>query len=239
MAKKHKQLAGYSVTSAFSRGDVIYLLMHSPIPWKMVAMRTTPDFNDIKILKIGVGLWTDFQTDGTYVFLTPYYGAQIARFDLKTFDKLKFLNQRKLDPRFCGPDMLYSRFSPGKPTSPGWDKAHGFIGGFNDGTYGYLPPYGNAWTGRTGRKLVRFNMKTFGDMKVLDLGSFGSEAGWGGGFSDGKYGYVFPLSHSRIARFDLATFSNVKYLKVQGKAFWHFMDDKHAYIQLYGSIQRL
>merc|ERR1711972_1231706 len=75
------------------------------------------------------------------------------------------------------------------------------LGGFSDGTYGYLVPYSNgAYHGIAYHgKVARFTLNTFGDVQVLDLASTDSDLqGFTGGFTDRTYGYVVPLGKLRL-----------------------------------------
>jgi len=89
----------------------------------------------------------------------------------------------------------------------------GFMGGFTDGTYGYLVPYGNGARG----KVARFSLSDFSTVSLLDLTATDSDLkGFNGGFTDGTYGYLVPYSNgasfNKVARFSLSDFSSVSVL---------------------------
>jgi len=84
------------------------------------------------------------------------------------------------------------------------------IGGFTDGTYGYVvPSYGTC-------TVVRFVLSDFSTVEVLDFSAALAQDVWGycnlgffGGFTDGTYGYVVPAYHGKVIRFLLSDFSTV------------------------------
>jgi len=89
----------------------------------------------------------------------------------------------------------------------------GFVGGFTDGTYGYMVPYNGAYSG----KVARFLLSDFSSVSVLDLTATDSDLkGFHGGFTDGTYGYLVPNTNGapfgKVARFLLSDFSTVSVL---------------------------
>jgi len=89
----------------------------------------------------------------------------------------------------------------------------GFVGGFTDGTYGYMVPYNGAYSG----KVARFLLSDFSSVSVLDLTAMDSDLkGFVGGFTDGTYGYMVPhyngANFGKVARFSLSDFSSVSVL---------------------------
>merc|ERR1712032_1534807 len=73
-------------------------------------------------------------------------------------------------------------------------------------------------------KVVRFDLETFQERAVLDVSqSDAALKGFNGGFTDGKFGYLVPSFNddgfqSKVARFDLETFSKVNVLDVAANA---------------------
>ena len=83
----------------------------------------------------------------------------------------------------------------------------GFIGGFQDGRFGYLIPYNN---GTNHGNLVRVDLANFAasGVTVLDLATVDAAlAGFNGGFTDGRYAWLAPYAGSKAARVDLANFT--------------------------------
>jgi len=136
-------------------------------------------------------------SDGTYGYLVPYannrgYAGKVARFRLDTFGQTEVLDLCKVNTECL----------------------RGFKGGFSDGTYGYLvPEFTQVGKGR----VVRFNLKTFGQTEVLNLAETDPDlTGFKGGFTDGTYGYLVPYYNGKhfgkVARFHQGTFSNTEVL---------------------------
>jgi hypothetical protein len=137
-----------------------------------------------------VGLTGGF-TDGRYGYVfgagaspTPLNG-KVARFDLVAFNAsgVTVLDLASIDPGLKG-----------------------FLGGFQDGRYGYLVPYFN---GAHHGKLVRIDLADFSvsGVTVLDLATVDPAlVGFGGGFTDGRYAWLAPVAGSKAARVDLANF---------------------------------
>jgi hypothetical protein len=135
-------------------------------------------------------------TDGRYGYLVPYVNlgtkhGRVARVDLQNFTTggVTILNLQAIDSALAG-----------------------FYGGFTDGRYGYLYSFYNT-TGPSGR-VVRIDLHNFtaGGVTVLNLASIDAElVGHTGGFTDGKYAYVFGGGYSpvngKVARIDLANFT--------------------------------
>merc|ERR1712002_1047031 len=92
-----------------------------------------------------------------------------------------------------------------------------------DGTYGYLVPYKNGryrnGAGYHGN-VVRFSLRTFGDVQVLNLTTMdASLKGLTGVFTDGTYGYLMAYKNrtgylGKVARLSLRTFGDVQVLDV-------------------------
>jgi hypothetical protein len=119
-------------------------------------------------------------TDGRYGYFVPNYYAggmyggysgKIARVDLNNFTStgISVFDLTTINPLLVG-----------------------FIGGFTDGRYGYLLPYYTT-------KLARIDLNDFNTVSFMELSAtnpiFQTEAGmcYGGGFTDGKYGYFAPF----------------------------------------------
>jgi len=147
-------------------------------------------------------------TDGTYGYLVPYkneagYHGKVTRFNLQSFGDVQVLDVSTKDTDLTG-----------------------FRGGFSDGTYGYILPHTKRYT--YPRKIVRFSLRTFGDVQVLDTAMKDPDLkGFRGGFTDGTYGYLVPYKngqyrngaghHGKVARFSLQNFSDVQVLDVAAK----------------------
>jgi hypothetical protein len=94
--------------------------------------------------------------------------------------------------------------------------AKGFKGGFTDGRYGYLVPYGNSNNGL----FTRFTLSNFttAGVSFLDIASTNASAvGFHQGFCSGKYGYLVPNTnqsgaHGFFTRVNLQDFSTVDIL---------------------------
>jgi hypothetical protein len=137
-------------------------------------------------------------TDGRYGYLVPYVSGgstrhgRLVRFDLQNFTTggVTVLNLQSIDTTLAG-----------------------FYGGFTDGRYGYVIPFYNA-SGPSGR-LVRVDLQNFttGGVTVLNLAAVDPDlVAFYGGFTDGRYGYVFGTGYStgengKVARVDLANFT--------------------------------
>ena len=132
-------------------------------------------------------------TDGRYGYLVPYnndaegFSGKIGRFDLQNFTAsgVSMLDLKQIDSTL-----------------------NGYTWGFTDGRYGYfLPNYNGNYHG----KLVRIDLQDFTvsgvtwiDLAALDSGL----AGFSGGFTDGRFGYLAPNSNNggfsgKIARIQL------------------------------------
>jgi len=147
-------------------------------------------------------------TDGTYGYLVPYkneagYHGKVTRFSLQSFGDVQVLDVSTTDADLKG-----------------------FRGGFTDGTYGYMVPHTRRFN--YPRKIVRFSLRTFGDVQVLDTAMEDADLkGFRGGFTDGTYGYLVPYKngryrhgaghHGKVARFSLQTFGDVQVLNVAAK----------------------
>jgi hypothetical protein len=159
---------------------------------------TTTMVDLLTVDPLAAGFYGGF-TDGRYGYLVPFQNAaagkhgRVMRIDLQNFTTsgVTALNLQSIDPALAG-----------------------FYGGFTDGRYGYLVPYINN-TARHGR-LVRIDLHDFtaGGVDVLNLQSIDTAlAGFGGGFTDGRYGYLVPLEDSsagrsgRLVRVDLQNFT--------------------------------
>ena len=166
-------------------------------------------------------------TDGRYGYLIPYTtGARqgvLTRVDLQNFST-------------SGVSYL--------DVSTSNANAKGFIGGFTDGRYGYLVPHSNgAYHGI----LTRVDLQNFtisGVSYVNVSTGNANAAGFIGGFTDGRYGYLVPYyngtaRHGIFTRIDLQNFtiSGVTYLDVStagninAKGFHGgFTDGRYAYL---------
>jgi hypothetical protein len=113
----------------------------------------------------------------------------------------------------------------------------GFADGFTDGTYGYLVP-------ATSAQLLRFDLATFSDVKVLEVDTVDSDLfQFGSGFVDSqnKYGFITCSGQycGKVVRFDLKTFGNVEELVLTKKdpdlkGFSEgFSDGKYGYLVPY------
>lgn len=141
-------------------------------------------------------------TDGAFGYLVPYgnpgaYTADIVRLRLDDMStaagSMTVLNLQASDPL-----------------------AGGFAGGFTDGRYGYLVPLWNlaALPGKSGR-MLRIDLANFsaGGVSTLDVAAVNPLlAGFGGGVTDGRYGYLLPYVNNAgpgtvIGRVDLRNFS--------------------------------
>jgi hypothetical protein len=144
-----------------------------------------------------IGFYGGF-TDGRYGYLPPYANAagkhgNLARIDLQNFTStgVTILNLQSVDTAYAG-----------------------FIGGFTDGRYGYLIQYYNN-PGPAGR-VVRVDLTNFSATPAavtsVNLASIDPQlVGLTGGFTDGRYAYVFGAGYSplngKVARIDLANFT--------------------------------
>jgi len=192
-------------------------------------------FGDVQVLDVAT-TDADFKgfrggfTDGTYGYMVPHKRrsschGKIARFSLQTFSDIQVLDMAAADADLKG-----------------------FRGGFTDGTYGYLVPFKNgryrSGAGHHG-KIARFNLRTFGDVQVLDVAATGAGlTGFRDGFSDGTYGYLVPFKngagyHGNVVRFSLQTFGDVRVLDVSTtdanlKGFvGSFTDGTYGYLMAY------
>jgi len=158
----------------------------------------TTQFTSVDIAAVdsnAVGFYGGF-TDGRYGYLVPYANlsgkhGRVARVDLQNFTTagVTILNLQNVDAALAG-----------------------FTGGFTDGRYGYLYSYYNN-SAPSGR-LVRIDLHSFaaGGVAVVDLASIDPDlVGLAGGFTDGRYAYVFgagyPTVNGKVARIDLGNFA--------------------------------
>jgi hypothetical protein len=135
-----------------------------------------------------VGLTGGF-TDGRYGYVFgagyPTLNGKVARFDLAAFNAggVTVIDLTTINAALKG-----------------------FVGGFQDGRYGYLVPYNN---GAPHGNLVRIDLANFSAAGVasLDLATVDPAlVGFGGGFTDGRYAWLAPITGSKAARIDLANF---------------------------------
>ena len=78
-----------------------------------------------------------------------------------------------------------------------------YLGGFNDGSYGYLAQ----------RQGGTVQARRLHQVQVLDLATTDPDLKvFGGGFSDGSYGYLAPNLNGEVARFRLDVFNQVQVL---------------------------
>jgi len=175
----------------FTDGTYGYLVPHTNgggVYSGKVARFLLSDFSTVSVLDLTAkdpdlkGFYGGF-TDGTYGYLVPHnngggvYTGKVARFSLSDFSTLSVLDLTARDP-----DL------------------RGFVGGFTDGTYGYMVPLVN--NGLSG-KVARFSLADFSSVSVLDLTYTDSELkGFSGGFTDGTYGYLVPNS-GKVPRFSV------------------------------------
>ena len=167
-------------------------------------------------------------TDGRYAYLVPWnnsaYHGILTRVDLQNFTTS---------------GVTYLDVSTAGNTN-----AKGFHGGFTDGRYGYLVPHSNgAYHGI----LTRVDLQNFtisGVSYVNVSTGNANAAGFIGGFTDGRYGYLVPYNnstarHGIFTRIDLQNFttSGVTYLDVStagntnAKGFYGgFTDGRYAYL---------
>jgi hypothetical protein len=132
-------------------------------------------------------------TDGRYGYLVPLANdagghGRLVRIDLQNFGPG---GVTVLDLTTVAPELV------------------GFIGGFQDGRFGYLVPHFNPQGGYQG-KLVRIDLEKFSaaGVTVLDLMAVdGALYGFKGGFTDGRYAWIVPHIGSKAARIDLANFT--------------------------------
>ena len=131
-------------------------------------------------------------TDGRYgyVFGTGYStgeNGKVARVDLANFTAggVTVLNLAAINPALKS-----------------------FVGGFQDGRYGYLVPYNNG--------AFHGNLVQHRSGGLLRLGRHGAStlrrstpslAGFNGGFTDGRYAWLVPFNGTKAARVDLANFT--------------------------------
>lgn len=136
-------------------------------------------------------------TDGRYGYFVPNYNSlgiysgKAARVDLQNFSTggVTVLDLAAVDSNL-----------------------RGFAGGFTDGRYGYfVPSYFGSFSGKVAR--VDLQDFTTGGVTTLDLVLVDSDLrGFGGGFTDGRYGYFVPYGNEtffsgKIARVDLQNFA--------------------------------
>jgi hypothetical protein len=213
-------------------------------------------------------------TDGTYAYLIPMANGIFTRINLQNFTAggVSYLNLTTINSAYWG-GFVYGNFGYLVPSSSGifvrvnlvdWTigsvsslnvsvgnvLANGFRGGFTDGTYGYLAPYGPYGTGPHGI-FTRVNLQDFTNSGVSYLNvavNNSSAKGFWGAFTDGQYGYLVPYNnggagHGILTRVNLQTFSTsgVSYLNLAlmnststGLA-EGFTDGKYAYFSPYGS----
>ncbi|MDD1713437.1 MAG: hypothetical protein LUQ69_09765 [Methanoregulaceae archaeon] len=172
-------------------------------------------------------------TDGRYAYFVPYYRGYyhgvVARVDLANFSAsgVTWLNLGDVDSDLAG-----------------------FSGGFTDGRYGYFIPYRNNsdYSG----KLARVDLANFttSGVTVLNLAAVSSSLkGFGGGFTDGHYGYFVPFYGGAMARVDLANFTTSG---VTTQSTWFsswggaFTDGRYGYLEPFtvigspdGSVARI
>ena len=136
---------------------------------------------------------------GDYGYFVPHNNGanfgKVARVDLATFSEVQVLDLTATDPGLKG-----------------------FFGGFASADYGYFVPSNN---GDSFGKVARVDLATFSKVQVLDLTYTDPDLrGFQGGFASGGYGYFVPYRTSflsdgisgKVARVDLATFSEVQVL---------------------------
>jgi len=156
-----------------------------------VARFSLSDFSSVRVLDLTAtdsdlkGFYGGF-TDGTYGYMVPKsyhngaYSGKVARFLLSDFSSVSVLDLTAMD-----------------------SDLKGFVGGFTDGTYGYMVPHYN---GANFGKVARFSLSDFSSVSVLDLTATDSDLkGFHGGFTDGTYGYMVPYSFGKVARFSVVS----------------------------------
>jgi len=156
-----------------------------------VARFLLSDFSSVSVLDLTAtdsdlkGFYGGF-TDGTYGYMVPKsyhngaYSGKVARFLLSDFSSVSVLDLTAMD-----------------------SDLKGFVGGFTDGTYGYMVPHYN---GANFGKVARFSLSDFSSVSVLDLTATDSDLkGFHGGFTDGTYGYMVPYSFGKVARFSVVS----------------------------------
>ncbi len=83
---------------------------------------------------------------------------------------------------------------------------NGLQGGFTDGRYGYFVPWSSGGAGGQHGWLARVDLQNFTTSGVADQNLADTNANlvgfFGGGFTDGRYGYLVPYN-SHVARIQL------------------------------------
>jgi hypothetical protein len=198
LAGKDPALTGFR--GGFTDGAFIYLVPYGGGGSGKIARLWTLGWGDndaitvldlATILPFLVGYNGGF-TDGKYAYFVPYYWAGgyhgfLVRVDLSNFTTsgVSVLNLQEIDSGLAG-----------------------FASGFTDGRYGYLVPYSTN-AGASG-KMVRFDLSNFTatGVTILDLAAISSSLkGFGGGFTDGRYGYLAPFGSGSVVRVDLSNFT--------------------------------
>ena len=165
-------------------------------------------------------------TDGRYGYLVPYNNGAIHG----NFTRVELDNMTPSGVSFID-------------VSTGNANAKGFHGGFTDGKYGYLIPHynGTAYHGNFTRIDLQ-NFTTSGVSYVNVSTGNANAAGFIGGFTDGRYGYLIPYTTGArqgvLTRVDLQNFSTsgVSYLDVStsnanAKGFiGGFTDGRYGYL---------
>jgi hypothetical protein len=140
-------------------------------------------------------------TDGTNGYLVPYYypGNYSGRLVRIGLDAFSTASTTTLDLTLVDP------------------LAKGFHGGFTDGRFGYLVPFENHVSGPSNGTVARIDLQNFtaSGVTTLNLKSIDAAlAGFEGGFTDGRYGYLVPnynwnlaAQHGRVVRIDLHDFT--------------------------------
>jgi len=186
----------------FTDGTYGYMVPYNGAYSGKVARFLLSDFSSVSVLDLTAtdsdlkGFYGGF-TDGTYGYMVPKsyhngaYSGKVARFLLSDFSSVSVLDLTAMD-----------------------SDLKGFVGGFTDGTYGYMVPHYN---GANFGKVARFSLSDFSSVSVLDLTATDSDLkGFHGGFTDGTYGYLVPNTNGapfgKVARFLLSDFSTVSVL---------------------------
>jgi len=191
----------------FTDGTYGYLVPNNngAAPFGKVARFSLSDFSSVSVLDLTAtdsdlkGFQGGF-TDGTYGYMVPHYNGEgdaeafgkVARFSLSDFSSVSVLDLTATDPEL-----------------------NGFVGGFTDGTYGYLVPLYSyvvpTYNGVNYGKVARFSLSDFSSVSVLDLTATDSDLkGFRGGFTDGTYGYMVPYQGAggyfgKVARFSVVS----------------------------------